>query len=391
MNQYAANLALPVHLQDAGHIAPGLYVANGTSMAAPHVAGVAALLLSLYPNATPFELKQAIMMGADDMLVTFPNGSYMGKRLNAHKALKWLQPPVLVNPTIITTQQQLSNIRNNPSGHYQLGSDIVLTGQWNPIMQLNANGILCGNGFRISNMNLQNIVVTTAINYGLFGNNFGTIMNLQVTGDMLFPVDYVGPWTNIGIVAGENNGKIINVHAGGKLFVYRERSILGGIVGRNYGLIDGSSFGIAGSETQSSYIESFGDVGGIAGDNLYGGIIKDSVVSGVIIGHYIAHTPNNFIGGIVGYSHSAVILNSHTDFVWVINSGFLPGGTPNSRAPFMGIAVGRLSSSAVWNVSRTFWCSLDQGSLTTNAMRANFGRVAGGLVGNTAGNNIIKV
>ena len=33
-------------------------------MAAPHVAGVAALYLSLHPNATPHEVKQIIVEGA---------------------------------------------------------------------------------------------------------------------------------------------------------------------------------------------------------------------------------------------------------------------------------------------------------------------------------------
>lgn len=40
-------------------------VMSGTSMAAPHVAGVASLLKGKYPNMTPLEIKQAIIDGAD--------------------------------------------------------------------------------------------------------------------------------------------------------------------------------------------------------------------------------------------------------------------------------------------------------------------------------------
>jgi subtilisin family serine protease len=40
---------------------------SGTSMATPHVAGAAALLLEAYPGATPYSVKSAMMLGADDL------------------------------------------------------------------------------------------------------------------------------------------------------------------------------------------------------------------------------------------------------------------------------------------------------------------------------------
>lgn len=60
---------------------------SGTSMATPHVAGAAALVLSLNPNASFTELKQALMNSVD------PINSYQGKmvapgRLNLLKALE---------------------------------------------------------------------------------------------------------------------------------------------------------------------------------------------------------------------------------------------------------------------------------------------------------------
>jgi len=40
---------------------------SGTSMATPHVAGAAALLLQAFPGATPYGVKSAMMLGADDL------------------------------------------------------------------------------------------------------------------------------------------------------------------------------------------------------------------------------------------------------------------------------------------------------------------------------------
>ncbi len=65
---------------------------SGTSMAAPHVAAVAALLLSKYPNLTPVQIKAAIMGHSDKVLdnngnSVFGNYCVSGGRLNAYAAL----------------------------------------------------------------------------------------------------------------------------------------------------------------------------------------------------------------------------------------------------------------------------------------------------------------
>jgi subtilisin family serine protease len=45
---------------------------SGTSMASPHVAGVAALYLSAYPWANPTDVRNAIVAGATKSIVTQP-------------------------------------------------------------------------------------------------------------------------------------------------------------------------------------------------------------------------------------------------------------------------------------------------------------------------------
>ena len=69
---------------------------NGTSMASPHVAGVAALMKSVYPELAPEELDQAIMSGeiTVDLLGDGPtvrNNTFGYGRIDALAAVQWAQ------------------------------------------------------------------------------------------------------------------------------------------------------------------------------------------------------------------------------------------------------------------------------------------------------------
>ena len=65
----------------------GYQYMSGTSMAGPHVAGLAALLWSKFPNATYAEIKRRILSSGDD-LAALAGKTVTGKRINALKALQ---------------------------------------------------------------------------------------------------------------------------------------------------------------------------------------------------------------------------------------------------------------------------------------------------------------
>lgn len=66
----------------------GYQMMSGTSMATPHVAGVAGLVASMYPQATAAEIKEKVLNGADK-LDGLKTKVADGNRLNAHGALTW--------------------------------------------------------------------------------------------------------------------------------------------------------------------------------------------------------------------------------------------------------------------------------------------------------------
>ena len=69
----------------------------GTSAAAPHIAGIAALLKSANPDATADEIRSALINGADDLGATGIDNVYGGGRANAEGSLLLLPDPIVSN------------------------------------------------------------------------------------------------------------------------------------------------------------------------------------------------------------------------------------------------------------------------------------------------------
>ncbi|HUR69965.1 MAG TPA: S8 family peptidase [Candidatus Thermoplasmatota archaeon] len=82
---------------------------SGTSMAAPHVAGVIALMLQVNPELGPFEVKQILVATAQDMSVKGPDGDTGYGFVNAIAATQ-----VADDPTLLGSPQFASVLRTLP-------------------------------------------------------------------------------------------------------------------------------------------------------------------------------------------------------------------------------------------------------------------------------------
>jgi hypothetical protein len=82
---------------------------SGTSMASPHVAALAALLLADRPSATPDQVEQAIEAGSVDLGPTGKDKDYGYGRIDAPAALSALEHPGVTITSDAASQQVLYN------------------------------------------------------------------------------------------------------------------------------------------------------------------------------------------------------------------------------------------------------------------------------------------
>ena len=100
---------------------------SGTSMATPHVAGVAALLLSYNPDLTATQLKTAILNGADEIEIEIPldydgdklPDSQSVKKLNAFKALQYAMDYYGNKTTLKYNNTTLTHTINASSSYFE--------------------------------------------------------------------------------------------------------------------------------------------------------------------------------------------------------------------------------------------------------------------------------
>ena len=100
----------------------GLYLSNsGTSLAAPHVAGALALLLSAYPNTPSDYQEQALINSAVDLGPLGPDDIYGYGRLDVLAAYNWLAaaptptPTATYTPTPTPTQTETPTVTPTPT------------------------------------------------------------------------------------------------------------------------------------------------------------------------------------------------------------------------------------------------------------------------------------
>jgi subtilisin family serine protease len=113
------DIAAPGAARGASHNSDGYTFMHGTSMAAPYVAGIAAVLWSAFPNATAAQIRSAMTSTAD----TCCAGKISGGRVNAMKAYHKLAG---TNPA--ETTKPVANIVAPTEGLSASGNRIAVSG-----------------------------------------------------------------------------------------------------------------------------------------------------------------------------------------------------------------------------------------------------------------------
>jgi len=144
----------------------GKYISDsGTSFAAPHVAGVAALIKSVNKDLSSSQIKSIITNSGDSITISTPSGNQNVKRLNAFKAVQNALPysvSILNGNATITGLKQGSTI----SGSVLIPENIAVNNVIYPVTSI-------GGGAFANQTQLSQITIpasTTSINPNAFEN-----------------------------------------------------------------------------------------------------------------------------------------------------------------------------------------------------------------------------
>jgi len=110
------------------YIADGYHTLSGTSMAAPYVTGVAALVKSLHPEMTGAELKIALKDSVD-MEASLIGLCRTGGKINAYKAVNYV--PIVGSFDITFNGTGFFDVNNNNIGEVLVGKfHLFMNGDW---------------------------------------------------------------------------------------------------------------------------------------------------------------------------------------------------------------------------------------------------------------------
>jgi hypothetical protein len=312
-------------------------------MAAPHVSGVAALLLSITPELNGKQLKDIIMRSA----VIDPGGPLVGLcvsggRLDASRAVGAITllgkgTGKQHDPYRISNEYQFRAIplfdSVSVTRHFRLENDIILPDfnkAWVTVPVF--YGDLDGNRRTISGIEKS----SNLSGMGLFAENRGTIRYLNVRGSM----SSRGFFDHTGMIADINYGLIKECTTGSAgnsrmitLLLNLPNTYIGGIAGFNQGTIQCC--------TNYGDIFSGDNVGGIAGYNT--GIITHSSNNGTING-----TGNN-IGGLVGHNQNGRVEISFNAGTITGAASYGQGGIVGTGDNVGGVIGANISGSATSN------------------------------------------
>ncbi|WP_017294026.1 S8 family serine peptidase [Geminocystis herdmanii] len=163
---------------------------SGTSMASPHVAGVAALLLANNPDLTDEEVKAAILSGVD-LKANLAGTNLTGGRLNAYNALIYSTPVPGTHAVQVTAGQTVQGIN---FGNQQI-----------PLVDINIGG----NQTVVEGMtNPQNVTITVILSQA--SSQTVTVQYATANGSAIAGSDYTNTTGTLTFTPGETS-KVINV------------------------------------------------------------------------------------------------------------------------------------------------------------------------------------
>ncbi len=222
------------------------------------------------------------------------------------------------DPYIITTVEQLQEMKDNLTAHYALGNDIDAsdTGNWNggagfePVGTGTSTDRFSGS-FDGRGHVIENLYINRSGTYyqGLFGSITGTVENVGLVGEN------VTGSTNVGGLVGLNYGTVSNSYSTGSV---SGSSGVGGLVGYNYqgtvsnsystGSVSGGAdvgglVGLNARTVSNSYstgsVSGTSRVGGLVGVNYIGATVSNSYSTGSVSG-------SEYVGGLVGWNYGTV-------------------------------------------------------------------------------------